>query len=37
MEQILLAYAFPKETVTVVIMLYKDTKAMVYSPDGNIV
>ena len=35
MEQILLAYELPKEIVTVVIMVYKNTKAMVYSPDGD--
>ena len=26
---------FPKETVTVIMLLYKNTKAMVCSPDGN--
>ena len=31
-EQILLAYGFPKENVTVIMMLYKNTKAMVRSP-----
>ena len=35
MEQILLAYGLPKETVTAIMMLYKDTKAMVRSPDGD--
>ena len=35
MEQIQQAYGLLKETVTVIIMLYKNTKAMVHSPDGN--
>ena len=35
MEQILLAYGPSKETVTVIMMLYKNTKAMVHSPNGN--
>ena len=35
MEQILLAYGLPKETATAIMMLYKDTKAMVRSPDGD--
>jgi len=35
MEQILLAYGLPKETVAAIMMLYKDTKAMVRSPDGD--
>ena len=35
MEQILLAYGFPKETVTATMVLYKNTKAMVGSPDGD--
>ena len=34
-EQILLAYGLPKETVTALIMLYKNTKAMVCSPDED--
>ena len=34
-KQILLAYGLPKETVTTKMMLYKDTKAMVYSPDSS--
>ena len=33
MEQILLAYGLPKETVITIMMLYKNTKAMVCSPD----
>ena len=35
MEQILLAYGLPKETVSIIIMLYKNMKAMVCSPDGK--
>ena len=35
MEQILLAYDVHKETVTAIIMLYKSTKAMVHSLDGD--
>ena len=35
MDQISLAYGLPKETVTAVNMFYKNTKAMVHSPDGN--
>ena len=37
MEQIRLAYSLLKETVTTIMMLYKNTKAMVYSPDGDTV
>ena len=33
MEQILLAYGLPKETVAAIMMLYKNTK--VHSPDGD--
>ena len=33
--KILQAYGFPKETVTAIIMLNKDTKALVRSPDGD--
>ena len=33
MEHILLAYDLPKETVMI---LYKDIKAMVFSPDSDI-
>ena len=36
MEQILLTSGFPKETVTAVMMLYKNMKAMIHSPVGNI-
>ena len=35
MEQILLAYGFPKETVSAIMVPYKNIKAMVHSPDGN--
>ena len=35
MEQILLAYGLPKETVTAIMMLYKNTKVKVHSPDGD--
>ena len=28
-------YGFPKETFTVIMMLYKSMKAMVHSPDGD--
>ena len=35
MEQILHAYCLPNETITAITMLYKNTKAMVRSPDGN--
>ena len=35
MDQILLAYGFPKETVAVIMMLYKNTKVKVRSPDGD--
>ena len=35
MEQILLAYGLPKETVTAIMMFYKNMKVKVCSPDGN--
>ena len=35
MEQILLADNLPKETVTALMMLYKNTKVKVRSPDGD--
>ena len=35
MEQILLANDLPKETVTATMMLYKNTKAMIRSLDGD--
>ena len=34
-EQILLAYDFPKETVTAIMMIYKNMKAMVCPPDSK--
>ena len=35
MEQILLAYGLPKETVAAIMILYKNTKVKVCSPDGD--
>ena len=35
MEQILLAYGLPKETVAAIIMFYRNTKVNVRSPDGD--
>ena len=35
MEQILLAYSLPKETVAAIMMLYKNTKVKVHSPEGD--
>ena len=35
MEQILLAYGIPKETVAAITMLYRNTKVKVRSPDGE--
>ena len=35
MEQILLAYDLPKETVAAIMMLFKSTKVKVHSPDGD--
>ena len=35
MEQILLAYGLPKETVTAITFLYRNTKVTVRSPDGD--
>ena len=35
MEQILLAYGLPKETVARIMILYRNTKAKVRSPDGD--
>ena len=35
MEQILLAYGLPKETDSVIMMLYRKTKVKVRSPDGD--
>ena len=36
MEQILLAYGLPEETVAAIMMLYRNTKVNVRSPDGDI-
>ena len=35
MEQILLAYGLPKETVAAIMILYRNTKVKVCSPDGD--
>ena len=35
MEQFLLAYSLPKETVAAKMMLYRNTKLKVRSPDGD--
>ena len=35
MEQILLAYGIPKETVAVITILYRNTKVKIRSPDGD--
>ena len=35
MAQILLAYSWPKETVAAIMMLYKNMKVKVRSPDGD--
>ena len=35
MEQILLAYSKPKETVAAIMILYRNTKIKVRSPDGD--
>ena len=35
MEQILQAYGLPKETVTAIMMFYKNMKIKVCSPDGD--
>ena len=35
MEQILLAYGITKETIAAIMMLYKNTKVKVCSPDGD--
>ena len=35
MEQILLAYGLPKETITAITILYRNTKVKVRSPDGD--
>ena len=36
MEQMQLANGLPEDTVTAIMMLYKNTKVMVHSPDGDI-
>ena len=35
MEKILLTYGQPKETVAAIMMLYRNTKVKVHSPDGD--
>ena len=35
MEQILLAYGLPEETVAAIMMLYRNTEVKVRSPDGD--
>ena len=35
MEQILLAYGLPKETIAAITILYRNTKMKVHSPDGD--
>ena len=35
MEQTLLTYGLPKETVTAILIPYKNTKVKVRSPDGD--
>ena len=35
MEQILLTYGLPKESVTAIKMLYRNTKVKVHSPNGD--
>ena len=35
MEQILLAYSLPKETIAAITILYRNTKVKVRSPDGD--
>ena len=35
MEQILQAYGLPKETVAAIMILYRNTKVKVHSPDGD--
>ena len=35
MKQLLLAKDLPKETVTAIMMLYKNTKAIIPSPDAD--
>ena len=35
MEQVLLAYGLPEETVAAIMILYRNTKVKVRSPDGD--
>ncbi len=35
MEQILLAYGLPEETVAAIMIIYRNTKVKVRSPDGE--
>ena len=35
MKEILLKYGIPEETVFAIMMLYKNTRSMVRSPDGD--
>ena len=35
MEKVLLAYGIPKEIVAAIMILYRNTKSMVRSPDGD--
>ena len=35
MEKILLTYGLPKETITAIMMLYRNTKVKVHIPDGD--
>ena len=35
MEQILLAYGIPKETFAAIMILYRNTKVKIHSPDGD--
>ena len=35
MEQILLAYGLPKETIAAIAILYRNTKGKICSPDGD--
>ena len=35
LEQILLAYGLPKETIEAIMILYRNTKVKVHSPDGD--
>ena len=35
MEQILLVYGLPKETVATIMILYRNTKVKIHSPDGD--